>query len=199
MKKILFILILLLLIPIQSFSISLDDVMERDFLTLPIQPRAHIHTTASVSDTIATINVWQKLNFGTGSPHIIMQGGFTWDTTNLRIVWDENNSLNFDTPCIFIGAAQIQITSAISLIEVLELGLVVNGNITPPQIITPISFTNQAKINSFGANENFSKYTNPSVGDSRLQAGDYIEIWIRSTTNTPSFRIDGMNVTFFGR
>lgn len=198
MKKTILVLCILL-IPVFVSAISIEDVMKRDFGILPSVPRAHIHTTVDVSDTINTINVWQKLDLSTGSPHIIMQGGFTWDTVGLKIIWDENDTLDFDTECLFVGSAQVQVTSSISGIEVLELGLVINGGITPPKLITPISFTNQSKINGFSANENFSNYDDPVAGDTRLQAGDYIEVYIRSTTNTPAFTINGMNITFTGR
>lgn len=180
-------------------SKSLQEAMKAEFGTLPDQPRAHIHTTASVSGTIATLNTWQKLDLSTGSPSIQMQGGFTWNTTSKRIIWDTASSLAHALECVFIGDAQLQITSAIVGTEILELGLVLNGGITPPVVVTPISFTNQTKLNGFGANHNFSNYTNPTPADNRLTAGDYLELFIRSTTNTPAFQINGMNVTFLGR
>jgi len=176
---------------------TLQETMKAEFETLPIWPKAHIHIDSSVTDTIATINVWQKVDLSTGTPDIRMQGGFTWDAVNKRIVWDANDDLDHDLECLFIGDAQIQITSAISGTESLQLGLVINGG--APVVITPISFTQQSKINGFGANHDFSNHTSPTPSDSRLVAGDYIEIFIRSTTNEPSFQMDELNVTFAGR
>lgn len=185
-------------------SRNIIDVMRDDFGILEIQPRASLRTTSSVAATISGSNTWQKLDLSTGSPDIECQGGFIWDTTDERIVWDSTDSINMLLTSNFIGDAQVQITSVVSTNIVIQLGLVLNAdanppNVTPPIIITPITFTSQSKITGFGANSNFSKYTSPSPGDTRLDPGDNFEIWIRCLTDTPSFQIDGMNVQFKGR
>lgn len=198
MKKLLLVL-LILIFPISASSISLQDAMKRDFELLETWARAHIHTVTAISVTISATNTWQKLDLSTGTPSVQMQGGFTWDAVNKYIVWDVGDAHSFDLTCGFIGAAQIKITSVVSSAFDLELGLVVNGDTTPPVVITPITFTSQSKLNSFGATHQFAEYTNGSPTDTRLEAGDYLEIWVRCVTQTPTFSINGIAVTFSGR
>lgn len=175
--------------------------LANDYDFLEKQAIAHIHTKAPVSLTIAAPNTWQKIDLSTGSPDIEASGGWTWDAVNKYFVWDKDSELPIVPTQFFIGDAQVQITSGVSGTLVVQLGLVLNGGITPPVLITPTSYTNQSKISSYGANDVFRDNTAEGGSDDRIQQTDNVSIWIRCTdpVATPDIQIDGMNVTIHSR
>lgn len=176
-------------------------ISKSDHHTIFNKPYAHMHLGNSTSGlSIAVAQTWQKLDLTSGNPVIEANGGFTWDAINKWFIWDSGSILNFPITADFIGDAQLQVTSSISGTITIELGLVLNSDVNnpnsvPPILITPISFTNQAKISGYGANDSFGQFNNPNTGDKRVVPNDKFDIWIRCTdaTATPNFQVDGFN------
>jgi len=151
---------------------------------------AHISLNTPITG-VTLSNEWTQIALSSANFDIHALDGFTFDTENDRIYWDEDGALDTSLSCFFVGDAGLQVTSSISGDETVSMGLFIDGVLI---IETPLTFTQQNKIQSYGAN---SILIDPSTLADLLQSGSYLELWSRAGVgDTPTVTVNTLKVTF---
>jgi len=151
---------------------------------------AHISLNTPITG-VALTDAWVKLPLSSSNFDVHALDGFTFDSDNNRIYWDEDGALDSSLSAFFVGDAGLQITSSISGSDHVSMGLFIDGVLI---IETPLTFTEQNKIQSYGANSILIDDT--TLAD-LLQSGSYIELKSRAGTDeTPTVSLSTLTVTF---
>ena len=159
---------------------------------LPTQPISHIHLKSPLT-SISLTDTATKLNLNTTDFEIDALGGFTFDATDKRFIWDSANNYNCDLLATFIGDAGIEVTGG-EITGNIILELRVNNAII---LETNLNYNQQNKVQSYGAND---VLIDDTTKEPLLEQGSYWEVWARAGVGeTPIVTLDYFNVTIKGR
>jgi len=170
----------------------LEDMYSRHAYHQDVEDRsvAHIHLETPITGVVLS-DTWTKLDLSSANFDVKTLDGFTFDSDNDRIYWDEDGAINSSLSAFFVGDAGITVTSTISGSITVSMGLFIDGvNV----IETPLTYTQQDKIQSYGSN---SILIDLSTLADLLQSGSYIELFSKAGTGeTPTVTLETMEVTF---
>ena len=149
---------------------------------------SHLHLNTPVTG-ITLSDEWTKLPISSSSFTKKIFDGFTFDSDNDRIYWDADGRINESLTAFFTGAAGIQITSGLSSVATVSMGLFIDGNLI---LETPLSFTALDKIQMYGANGILVD----SNDEDLLQPGSYYELFSKAgSEETPTVTLNSLNTT----
>jgi hypothetical protein len=176
-----------------SIDALIASKLKDEYGILPILPACHAHLKSALTG-IALTSSWSKLNLNTTDFMIDALGGFTFDGTNKRFIWDSADTYSMGIFAEFLGSAGLQITSGLGGGVTVTLGLFIDGNLI---LETPLNFTTLSRIKAYCANDILVDDTTKLP---LLTQASYVEIFAKAGTGeTPTMTLDFFNITVRNR